>query len=97
MLSEEATNTNFIVFDLTQSGLEQTLTITPPMQFFKVEITHYICQFIFSDICVFWFFFLCLTGIVIKRVSVCCLMPIQQYHGENKLIINEMMMRSALL
>jgi len=29
--------------------------------------------------------------------SDCCLKPIQLYHGENKLIFNEMMMRSALL
>ena len=29
-------------------------------------------------------------------VSECCLTPIQQYHGENKLIFDEMMMRSAV-
>ena len=29
-------------------------------------------------------------------VSDCCLTPTQLYHGENKLIFNEMMMKSAL-
>ena len=29
-------------------------------------------------------------------VSNCCLTPLQLYHGENKLIFNEMMIRSAL-
>ena len=32
----------------------------------------------------------------VQLVSDCCLMPIQLYHGENKLIFNEMTMRSAL-
>ena len=33
---------------------------------------------------------------VSEWVSDCCLTPTQLYHGANKLIFNEMMMRSAL-
>ena len=37
------------------------------------------------------------TSIIVKKISVsdCCLTQ-KRYHGENKLIFNEMMMRSAL-
>jgi len=32
----------------------------------------------------------------IESVSDCCLTPTQLYHGENKLILNQMIMMSAL-
>ena len=46
-----------------------------------------------------WFFFYIQTNVVSEWLSACCLTPTQQffkYHGVNKSILNEMMMRSAL-
>ena len=58
-----------------------------------------------SALCVDWFIIshevntlsFCIYNDLIKwnRVSDCCLMPSKQYHCENKLVLNEMMMRSA--
>ena len=49
----------------------------------------------------FWWNILCQKGQQLLQkwsewVSDCCLMPFQQYYGENKFIFNEMMMKSAL-
>jgi hypothetical protein len=54
----------------------------------------------FTDLIKMNCFFLCLQYIFNSKewVSDCCLTPLrifQLYHGENKLIFNEMMMRSA--
>ena len=58
-----------------------------------------------NALCVDWFIIshevntlsICIYNDLIKwnRVSDCCLVPSKQYHCENKLVLNEMMMRSA--